>query len=153
MLYLGFGQVNVLIVPVYLVQKALVLQFKLVKQLVERLIYFKPLPPLLAVCKFQNVLRMAGIGAGRVNRVGIVLCLCTAWMRAFVFRMVSIHRLFLRFNMNFGLHIEGGGPRHLFAAYFLLAMGRNTEKSEDFLLLPQSAWSGTGGRNLLRRRV
>lgn len=39
MLYLGFGQVNVLIVPVYLVQKALVLQFKLVKQLVERLIY------------------------------------------------------------------------------------------------------------------
>ena len=24
-------------------------------------------------------------------------------------------------NMNFGLHIEGGGPRHLFAAYFLLA--------------------------------
>ena len=33
----------------------------------------------------------------------------------------TIHRLFLRFNMNFGLHIEGGGPRHLFAAYFLLA--------------------------------
>ena len=46
MLYLGFGQVNVLIVPVYLVQKALVLQFKLVKQLVERLIYFKPQRPL-----------------------------------------------------------------------------------------------------------
>mgnify|MGYP007028763542 CR=1 FL=1 len=34
MLYLGFGQINVLIVPVYLIQKALVLQFKLVKQLV-----------------------------------------------------------------------------------------------------------------------
>ena len=49
MLYLGFGQVNVLIEPVYLVQKALVLQFKLVKQLVERLIYFKPQRPLLAV--------------------------------------------------------------------------------------------------------
>ena len=32
MLYLGFGQVNVLIMPVYLIQKALVLQFKLVKQ-------------------------------------------------------------------------------------------------------------------------
>lgn len=46
MLYLGFGQVNVLIMPVYLIQKALVLQFKLVKQLVERLIYFKPLRPL-----------------------------------------------------------------------------------------------------------
>lgn len=58
MLYLGFGQVNVLIVPVYLVQKALVLQFKLVKQLVERLIYFKPQRPLLAVRKLQNVLRM-----------------------------------------------------------------------------------------------
>lgn len=48
MLYLGFGQINVLIVPVYLIQKALVLQFKSVKQLVDRLIYFKPLPPLLA---------------------------------------------------------------------------------------------------------
>lgn len=45
MLYLGFGQINVLIVPVYLIQKALVLQFKSVKQLVDRLIYFKPLPP------------------------------------------------------------------------------------------------------------
>lgn len=136
MLYLGFGQINVLIVPVYLIQKALVLQFKSVKQLVDRLIYFKPLPPLLAVCKFQNVLRMAGIGAGRLNRVGIVLCLCTAWMRAFVFRMVSIHRLFLRFNMNFGLHIEGGGPRHLFAAQFSAAMGQNTEKLDNFLHLP-----------------
>lgn len=41
MLYLGFGQINVLIVPVYLIQKALVLQFKSVKQLVDRLIYFK----------------------------------------------------------------------------------------------------------------
>ena len=153
MLYLGFGQVNVLIVPVYLVQKALVLQFKLVKQLVERLIYFKPQRPLLAVRKLQNVLRMVVIGAGCVNRVGVVLRLCTAWMRAFVFRMVSIHSIFLRFNMNFGFHIEGGGPRHLLAAHFLLAMGRNAEKSEDFLLLPQSAWSGTGGRNLLRRRV
>ena len=50
MLYLGFGQINVLIVPVYLIQKALVLQFKSVKQLVDRLIYFKPPPPLLAVC-------------------------------------------------------------------------------------------------------
>ena len=153
MLYLGFGQVNVLIVPVYLIQKALVLQFKLVKQLVERLIYFKPLQPLLAVCKFQNVLRMVVIGAGCVNRVGVVFRFCTAWMRAFVFRMVSIHSIFLRFNMNFGFHIEGGGPRHLLAAHFPLAMGRNAEKSEDFLLLPQSAWSGTGGRNLLRRRV
>ena len=38
MLYLGFGQINVLIVPVYLIQKALVLQFKSVKQLVDRLI-------------------------------------------------------------------------------------------------------------------
>lgn len=36
MLNLGFGQVNVLIMPVYLIQKALVLQFKLVKQFVER---------------------------------------------------------------------------------------------------------------------
>lgn len=66
---------------------------------------------------------MAGIGAGRIDRVGIVLRLCTAWMRAFVFRMFSIHRLFLRFNMNFGFHIEGGGPRHLLAAHFLLVMG------------------------------
>lgn len=49
MLNLGFGQVNVLIMPVYLIQKALVLQFKLVKQFVERLIYFKPLRPLLAI--------------------------------------------------------------------------------------------------------
>ena len=127
MLNLGFGQVNVLIMPVYLIQKALVLQFKLVKQFVERLIYFKPLQPLLAVCKFQNVLRMAGIGAGRVNRVGIVLRLCTVWMRAFVFRMVSIHSIFLRFNMNFGFHIEGGEPRHLFSAQFSAAMGQNTE--------------------------
>lgn len=45
MLYLGFGQINVLIVPVYLIQKALVLQFKSVKQLVDRLIYFKPFWP------------------------------------------------------------------------------------------------------------
>ena len=49
MLNLGFGQVNVLIMPVYLIQKALVLQFELVIQFVERLIYFKPLRPLLAV--------------------------------------------------------------------------------------------------------
>lgn len=153
MLYLGFGQINVLIVPVYLIQKALVLQFKSVKQLVDRLIYFKPLPPLLAVCKFQNVLRMAGIGAGRLNRVGIVLCLCTAWMRAFVFRMVSIHRLFLRFNMNFGLHIEGGGPRHLFAAYFLLAMGRNTAEMGDFLSLLHAAWSDACSRASFGRKV
>lgn len=123
MLNLGLGQVNVLIMPVYLIQKALVPQFKFVKQFVEHLIYFKPLRPLLAVCKFQNVLRMAGIGAGRIDRVGIVLRLCTAWMRAFVFRMVYIHCLFLRFNMNFGFHIEGGGPRHLLAAHFLLVMG------------------------------
>ena len=153
MLYLGFGQVNVLIVPVYLVQKAFILQFKLVKQFLERLLYFKPLRPLLAVRKLQNVLRMAVIGAGCVNRVGVVFRLCTAWMRAFVFRMVSIHRIFLRFNMNFGFHIEGGGPRHLLAAHFLLAMGRKAEKSEDFLPLRQSAWSGTGGRILLRRKV
>lgn len=85
MLYLGFGQVNVLIVPVYLVQKAFILQFKLVKQFIERLLYFKPLRPLLAVRKLQNVLRMAVIGAGCVNRVGVVFRLCTAWMRAFVF--------------------------------------------------------------------
>lgn len=98
MLYLGFGQINVLIVPVYLIQKALVLQFKSVKQLVDRLIYFKPLPPLLAVCKFQNVLRMAGIGAGRVNRVGIVFAfarrgcvlLFFGWFPSIVFSSVSI---------------------------------------------------------------
>lgn len=153
MLYLGFGQVNVLIVPVYLVQKALVLQFKLVKQLVERLIYFKPQRPLLAVRKLQNVLRMVVIGAGCVNRVGVVFRFCTAWMRAFVFRMVSIHRLFLRFNMNFGFHIEGGGPRHLFAAQFSAAMGQNTEKFENFLHLPWSVWNDTDGRNSLRRKV
>ena len=96
---------------------------------------------------------MVVIEAGCVNRVGVVFRFCTAWMRAFVFRMVSIHSIFLRFNMNFGFHIEGGGPRHLLATHFLLAMGRNTEKSEDFLPLLQSAWSGTGGRILLRRKV
>ena len=93
MLYLGFGQVNVLIVPVYLVQKALVLQFKLVKQLVERLIYFKPQRPLLAVRKLQNVLRMVVIEAGCVNRVGVVFRFCTVWMRAFVFRMIMYNKL------------------------------------------------------------
>ena len=83
---------------------------------------------------------------GRADGIGIIFVLTS-------FRMVSIHSIFLRFNMNFGFHIEGGGPRHLLAAHFLLAMGRNTEKSEDFLPLLQSAWSGTGGRILLRRKV
>ena len=96
---------------------------------------------------------MAVIGAGCVNRVGVVFRLCTAWMRAFVFRMVSINRIFLRFNMIFGFQFEGGGPRHLLAALFLLAMGRTAEKSEDYLPLPQSAWSGTGVRILLRQKV
>lgn len=98
MLYLGFGQVNVLIVPVYLVQKALVLQFKLVKQLVERLIYFKPQRPLLAVRKLQNVLRMVVIGAGCVNREGLSFAfarrgcvpLFFGWFPSIVFSSVSI---------------------------------------------------------------
>ena len=83
---------------------------------------------------------------GRADGVGIVFVLSS-------FRMVSIHRLFLRFNMNFGLHIEGGGPRHLFAAYFLLAMGRNTAEMGDFLSLLHAAWSDACSRASFGRKV
>ena len=79
----------------------LVLQLKSVKQGKHLPGDFKGMVFVLTICEFQIVARMFCVEPNCKNGIGIVLVFSALWARIFIFRMVSIHDIFLRFDLNF----------------------------------------------------
>lgn len=93
-------KLRLLIVAIHFVQIGEVVQLKGIKQRKYGSIDLKMMPISLSVRKGQPVAAVPG----RADGIGIVFVLPS-------FRMVSIHDIFLRFDLNFGNSNRDGGLR------------------------------------------